>query len=152
MKEFLRKKSIGAYIGLGVFILSVTSLIVYLRYISTDPGLLTLPWVIVVLALIIAGEALLFVFDNDYLPVVIAALPMLALGLFLQSPLATLWSIAGYLQGGIEMEGGNPDNFGLIIGLAVLLVVTTVLAVMACFFKRVKSESRTSEKSAVNSV
>ena len=137
-KNLIRNKTIGTYIGLGALLLSITSLIFYLIYVATDSELLMMPWVIVFLSLSIAGEIVLIFFDNDYLPIALAVLPMLALGCFVASPLATLWSIASYINDGIVMEGANPDNFRIIITIAVLLLAASVAAVTAGFFKRIK--------------
>ena len=135
--KLIRSKTIGSFIGLGVLVLSIVSLIVYAKYVSTSPAILMMPWVIVFLVLGIAGEAALFFFDNDYLPVVIAIFPVLALGCFVITPLATLWSIVSKYTG-VIMENAIPGNFGLIVALAVLLVITTAVAVTGCFFSRVK--------------
>lgn len=139
--NLVRNKTAGAFIGLGVLLLSIASLVLYSVYVSKDSDLLMMPWVIVFLVFAIAGEVVLFFLDNDYLPVVIAMFPMFALGCFAASPLATLFSVASYFGEGIFMDGANPDYCGLIIGIAVLFVVTSAAAVAACFFKRVKKET-----------
>lgn len=136
-KKLIISKTVGFYIGLGVMLLSIVSLVAYLVYVDTNSKLLMMPWVIVFIVLTIVGEISLFFYDNDYLPIAIASFPMLAFGFFVKSPLATLWSIVSYLNGA-SMEGANPDNFELIIMIAVLLIITSAAAVTACFFNRVK--------------
>jgi len=60
--------------------------------------------------------------------------------------MVTLFSVAirlGFAED-VIMDGANPNNFGLIIGVIVLCFLTAVAAVTACFFKRVKKEEVTS--------
>ncbi len=130
-----RNKTVGAFIGLAVFALSIATLIVYLVYATSTDGLI-MPWVVVFLALAIIGEGVLFFFDNDYMPVAIAMLPVAALGLFALSPPATIGSVVDKLQGIVMF--GDPTKFGIIVVIAVLLLVTSVAAVTACFFARVR--------------
>ena len=145
--DLFRKKTIAFYILLGVIVsLSIAALIVYAKYVSTYPGLLMVPWVIVFLALTIAGEITLFFSDNDYLPIVITVFPVCAFGFFLASPLATLFSVVIRLgiAEDVKMDGADPANFEMIIAIAVLCIVTAAAAVAACFFKRVKPKQAVS--------
>ena len=97
-KEFLmRKRGIATFLNIAVLCLAIAELIVYLQYANAGEGLFV-PWVLVLLLLVILSEIALFFFDNDYLPIAIAALSMLALGLFAQTPPETLGSIADYYQ------------------------------------------------------
>lgn len=140
--SLIRKKSIGAFIGLGVMILSLVSLIVYLAYAVSLEGLM-MPGVVILLLLVIAGEIALFFYDNDYIPIAAAACSMAALGCFAISPPETIGSIVDYFQDIVMF--GNPDKFGIIIAVVVLLLLTSITAVVGCFFGRVRACVREKE-------
>lgn len=140
MMNLIRNKAIGAYFGVAVFFLSAASLVVYLIYANSIQGLM-MEWVIVFLALAMVGEIVLFFFDNDYLPIIIAMFPMIAFGLFLKYPKETLGSVVDYFQRIVMF--GYPENFSIIVVIVILLVVTTIVAVVSCFFARVKKVAST---------
>ncbi len=131
------KKAAGAYLGIAVGALALASLILYLAYATSADGLF-MPWVLVLLLLILTAEAVLFLFDNDYLPMIVAGMSASAFGCFLMDPPETIGSVVDYFQNIVMF--GNPEKFGIIISLTVLLLLMTVLAVIACFLARVKPE------------
>lgn len=137
LKELWKRKSVGAFLNLAVLALSLVSLIVYAVYANTYDGLM-MPWVIVCLLAVIAGEAVLFFFDNDYIPIAVAALSMTAFGCFAVAPPETLGSIADYFQNIVMF--GHPENFGLIVTLFVLMLLASVASVVSCFFEREKGK------------
>lgn len=134
-----KSKTIGAFMGMGIILLSILSLIFYLVY-ATSSDELMMPLVIVFLVLVIVGEIATFFFDNDYIPVAVAALTMASVGCFAISPIETIGSITDFFNGGMVMFG-NPDNFGIIMTILIFLLITTITAIVACFFKRVKQPS-----------
>lgn len=133
--EFIRSKRAGAWLGVAVLVLALVSLIVYLVYATSIEGLM-MPWVIVLLVAVIACEGVQFFIDNDYTPIAAAGCAMASLGCFAVSPPATIGSIVDYFQKIVMF--GNPDKFGIIIATIVLTLTTSVVAVVACFFSRVK--------------
>ena len=133
--HLVRSKRAGAFVGVGVMILSLATLVVYLSYAVSLEGLM-MPWVVVLLTLVIVGEAVLFFFDNDYIPVAVAACSMAALGCFAVSPPETLGSVVDYFQNIVMF--GNPEKFGIIVAIVIMLLATSAAAVAACFFRRVK--------------
>lgn len=135
-KEFLMRKRGGAtFLNIAVLCLAVAELIVYLQYANAGEGLFV-PWVLVLLLFVILSEIALFFFDNDYLPIAVAGLSMLALGLFAQTPPETLGSIADYYQNIVMF--GDPQNFGIIVANFVLMLVMSVTAIVSGFFRREK--------------
>ena len=74
ISSLFREKSTGAFIGLGVLVMAIVSLIVYLVYATSLEGLM-MPWVIVLLVAVIALEAVQFFIDNDYTPIAAADAP-----------------------------------------------------------------------------
>lgn len=135
-KEYVKKRGVATYINLVVLILTIASLIVYCTYAGSAEGL-TMPWVIVMLVLTMVGEVSLFVFDNDYVPIAMPCFIMVALGCFLVSPQTTIGSVVDYFQDIVMF--GNPDNFGIIVAVVVLLLITSIASIVSCFFERVKS-------------
>ena len=136
ISSLFREKSTGAFIGLGVLVMAIVSLIVYLVYATSLEGLM-MPWVIVLLVAVIALEAVQFFIDNDYTPIAAAGCSMAALGCFVVSPPATIGSIVDYFQNIVMF--GNPDKFGIIVATIVVLLVTSVAAIVGCFFGRAKA-------------
>lgn len=136
ISSLFREKSTGAFIGLGVLVMAIVSLIVYLVYATSLEGLM-MPWVIVLLVAVIALEAVQFFIDNDYTPIAAAGCSMAALGCFVVSPPTTIGSIVDYFQNIVMF--GNPDKFGIIVATIVVLLVTSVAAIVGCFFGRVKA-------------
>ena len=134
MLSLIRSKRAGAYIGMGVFVMTIVSLVVYLVYATSLEGLI-MPWVIVLLLLTAAAEAVQFFFDNNYTPIAAAGCSMAALGCFAAAPPATIGSIVDHFQNIVMF--GNPEKFGIIIAVIVLLLVTSVAAIVGCFFPRV---------------
>ncbi|MBR1813583.1 MAG: hypothetical protein IJ773_07135 [Lachnospiraceae bacterium] len=134
-KEKTLKKSAGAYLGIVVEVLALISLILYLTYTTSADGLF-MPWVVVCLLLILALEGILFFFDNDIIPILVAALGAAAFGCFAMDPPETIGSVVDYFQNIVMF--GNPEKFGIIIALAVLMLLMTLLAIIACFPERVK--------------
>lgn len=146
IKTFIRSKAAGAYIGLGVLVLAVVSLIVYLVYATSLEGLM-MPWVIVLLVAVIACEGVQVFINNNYTSIASAGCAMAALGCFAVSPPATIGSIVDYFQNIVMF--GNPDKFGIIIAVIVLLLVTSVAAIVGCFFPCVrKAAAESSGKDA----
>ena len=130
------KKGAGAYLGLAVAALACVSLILYLIYATSADGLF-MPWVLALLILVLAVEGILFVWDNDYLPILAAGLSAAAFGCFLMDPPETIGSVVDYFQNIVMF--GNPEKFGIIMVLTVLLLIMTMVAVAACFLNRVKA-------------
>lgn len=135
IKEFFMKKKAGTYINLAVLVLSVVSFITYLAYATSADGLM-MPWVVVLLVVAIAAEVALLFFDNDYIPMAVPALLMIAFGCFAYDPPTTLGSIVDYFQNIVMF--GNPDNFGIIVCNLVFMLAASVTAIVAVFFERVK--------------
>ncbi len=129
------KKGAGAYLGILVGVLALASLILYLTYATSADGLF-MPWVVVCLLLVVGFEVILFFFDNDFLPILVAALGAAAFGCFAMDPPETIGSVVDYFQNIVMF--GNPEKFGIIIALAVLMLGMTLLAIIACFPERVK--------------
>ena len=132
------KKGVGAFLGIGVAALAIVSLILYLVYATSADGLF-MPWVLALLLMIVAAEAILFFLDNDYLPILVSALSAAAFGCFLMDPPETIGSVVDYFQNIVMF--GNPEKFGIIMALTGILLLMTVIAVIACFMKRVKPEA-----------
>ena len=129
------KKGVGAFLGIGVTALAIVSLILYLVYATSADGLF-MPWVLALLLMIVAAEAILFFLDNDYLPILVSALSAAAFGCFLMDPPETIGSVVDYFQNIVMF--GNPEKFGIIMALTGILLLMTVIAVIACFMNRVK--------------
>ena len=129
------KKGVGAFLGIGVAALAIVSLILYLVYATSADGLF-MPWVLALLLMIVAAEAILFFLDNDYLPILVSALSAAAFGCFLMDPPETIGSVVDYFQNIVMF--GNPEKFGIIMALTGILLLMTVIAVIACFMNRVK--------------
>ena len=125
----------GTYLGLIVGALAIVSLILYLTY-ATSADDLFMPWVVVALGLVLAGEAVLLFRDSDFLPVLICALSAAAFGCFLMDPPETIGSVVDHFQNIVMF--GNPEKFGVIVALTALMLVMTVAAVIACFLQRKK--------------
>ena len=136
------KKGAGAYLGMAVEALAFVSLILYLTYATSADGLF-MPWVPVLLFLILAAEVILFFFDNDYLPVLTAGMSAAAFGCFLMDPPETIGSVVDHFQNIVMF--GNPEKFGIILALTVLMLLMTVIAVAACFPARVKAAEPAAE-------
>ena len=90
------------------------------------------------LALAAGCEIALFFFENDFLPILASALSAAALGCFLLNPPETIGSVVDYFQNIVMF--GNPENFGIIIALTVLLLALTALAVVRCFCRQRRDE------------
>ena len=129
------KKGVGAFLGIGVAALAIVSLILYLVYATSADGLF-MPWVLTLLLMIVAAEAILFFLDNDYLPILVSALSAAAFGCFLMDPPETIGSVVDYFQNIVMF--GNPEKFGIIMALTGILLLMTVIAAIACFMNRVK--------------
>ena len=129
------KKGVGACLGSGVAALAIVSLILYMVYATSADGLF-MPWVLALLLMIVATEAILFFLDNDYLPILVSALSAAAFGCFLMDPPETIGSVVDYFQNIVMF--GNPEKFGIIMVLTGILLLMTVIAVIACFMTRVK--------------
>ena len=129
------KKGVGAFLGIGVAALAIVSLILYLVYATSADGLF-MPWVLALLLMIVAAEAILFFLDNDYLPILVSALSAAAFGCFLMDPPETIGSVVDYFQNIVMF--GNPEKFGIIMALTGILLLMTVIAAIACFMNRVK--------------
>lgn len=138
-KKLMGKKTIGTYIDFGVLLLAIVTLIVYLTYATSIDGLM-MPWVIVLLLFIVAGEVALFFFDNDYIPVAVAALSMTSFGCFAVAPPETLGSIVDYFQNIVMF--GHPEKFSLIVVILVFMLLMSIAAIVACFFDREKSPEK----------
>lgn len=135
IKAFIKKKGVATYINLAVLILTTVTFIVYLKYATSADGLM-MPWVAVMLAAVIVCEIVLFFFDNDYIPVIVPLLSMIALGCFAYKPPETLGSIVDYFQNIVMF--GNPENFKIIVSLIVLMFITGITSIVSCFFDRVR--------------
>lgn len=135
MKIKIGNRRIGTFLNIAVFLLAVASLIAYLLYATSAEGLMV-PWVVVLLLLVIAGEAVLFFFDNDYIPILMAVCSMLAFGVFLYTPPQVLGSLADYMQNIVMF--GNPEDFGIIVTIIALELVMSLMAIVSCFFERIK--------------
>lgn len=135
IKAFIKKKGVATYINLAVLILTIVTFIVYLNYATSADGLM-MPWVVVMLAAVIVCEIALFFFDNDYIPVIVPCLCMIALGCFAYKPPETLGSIVDYFQNIVMF--GNPENFKIIVSLIVLMLITGIASIVSCFFDRVR--------------
>ena len=129
------KKGVGAFLGIGIAMLAIVSLILYMVYATSADGLF-MPWVLALLLMIVAAEAILFFLDNDYLPILVSALSAAAFGCFLMDPPETIGSVVDYFQNIVMF--GNPEKFGIIMILTGILLLMTVIAVIACFMTRVK--------------
>ena len=129
------KKGVGAFLGIGVAALAIVSLILYLVYATSADGLF-MPWVLALLLMIVAAEAILFFLDNDYLPILVSALSAAAFGCFLMDPPETIGSVVDYFQNIVMF--GNPEKFGIIMVLTGMLLMMTAVAVIACFLPRMK--------------
>ena len=129
------KKGVGAFLGIGIAMLAIVSLILYMVYATSADGLF-MPWVLALLLMIVAAEAILFFLDNDYLPILVSALSAAAFGCFLMDPPETIGSVVDYFQNIVMF--GNPEKFGIIMVLTGILLLMTVIAVIACFMTRVK--------------
>jgi len=141
-KNLFRTKSIISYIRLGVILgLSIAALRLFAVYAVAAEDHITnalVPLVVIFLALTIAGETTLFLFDNDFLCVALAVIPVFAFGFFATDWL-TLHSVMEYLQK-IRMDA-RPEDFNIIVTIAAVLLITAIVAVTACFLKRVKKEA-----------
>ena len=104
------KKGVGAFLGIGIAMLAIVSLILYMVYATSADGLF-MPWVL-------------------------ALLLMIAFGCFLMDPPETIGSVVDYFQNIVMF--GNPEKFGIIMVLTGILLLMTVIAVIACFMTRVK--------------
>lgn len=135
MNTWIRSKGVGTFMNLIVLALAIITLVVYIVYATSAEGLMVL-WVVGLLGAIIAGEVILFFFDNDYIPIFAAAASMAALGCFAFSPPETIGSVVDYFQNIVMF--GNPENFQIIAVIAVLMLVMGVMAIVSCFFERIK--------------
>ena len=103
--SFKRRKKFGTFINLIMLALAIVTFFVYRIYATSAEGLM-MPWVERLLLTIIVGEAILFLFDNDYIPIIVAGLSMTTLGCFAISPPETIGSIVDYFQNIVMF--GNP--------------------------------------------
>lgn len=129
------KKSAGAYAGLLVGLLAIVSLGLYMIYGTSADGLMVTA-IPVMLGVIVLTEAVLFFLDNDWLPVLAAALSAACFGLFAYTPPETIGSIVDYYQNIVMF--GNPEKFGLIVAVLAVMLLMMVVAIAACFMRRTK--------------
>lgn len=140
--SYIRSRAAGAYIGAGVLVMAIASLIVYLVYATSLEGLM-MPGVVVLLVAVMLCEAAQMAFDNNYTPIAAAGCSMAALGCFAVAPPATIGSIVDYFQNIVMF--GNPDKFGNIVAVIVVMLITCVLAVVGCFFERVRKAPKSDD-------
>ena len=127
IKNFIEKKSLGFYIGLGVFLLTLISLVMYFVFgVKNGHNVL----IIVLLFVALAAQAVYCFFDIDYLPL----LPVVSLG---ASAFMIIKDNVGSFADYFNEVGlfGDATQIPFIVTLFIFFLVGALAAIVACFFR-----------------